>query len=211
MGFRAPRREEALELYARAREYSQTIDKDRDQIADKCGAICESDFLAEAAWVILCSGFRESVVRAKFSYISLCFCDWESASAIVDSGAACISAASKAINHEAKLLAILNIARLLHFRSFESFRAELIEDPINTLQSLPYIGQITALHLAKNLGFNVSKPDRHLVRVSDKLGFGDTSALCGWLEAVTGARERTVDLLIWRYLADNPKQRLHWI
>jgi hypothetical protein len=43
----------------------------------------ESDLLRQSAWVILCSGFRVSTVEQIFDHISLCFCDWESAHAIV--------------------------------------------------------------------------------------------------------------------------------
>src|SRR6476469_9486418 len=49
----------------------------------------ESDLLREAAWVILCSGFRESVVRQNFDFISLCFCDWQSAAQICDCAEQC--------------------------------------------------------------------------------------------------------------------------
>lgn len=38
--------------------------------------VTESAFLREAAWVILCTGFRERTLRTRFGYLSLCFCDW---------------------------------------------------------------------------------------------------------------------------------------
>jgi len=38
------------------------------------------------------------------------------------------------------------------------------------LQQLPFIGPVTAFHLAKNLGIEAVKPDRHLCRLSKLLG-----------------------------------------
>ena len=42
----------------------------------------ETDFLREAAWVVLSSGFRESVVRECFQRVSEAFLGWSSAKQI---------------------------------------------------------------------------------------------------------------------------------
>ena len=65
-------------------DWQENIDFDR---------VNESGFLREAAWVVLASGFRESVVRKVFPYISDSFLNWESADAIVANRAACLSSA----------------------------------------------------------------------------------------------------------------------
>src|SRR3989442_264755 len=44
--------------------------------------VTESDFLREAAWVVLCSGFRETVLRTRFPRISEVFLHWEDAAQI---------------------------------------------------------------------------------------------------------------------------------
>jgi hypothetical protein len=66
----------------------------------------ETDLLREAAWVILCGGFRESTVRRVFGHVSLCFFDWESAADIAEAGAQCVAAASAVFNHARKLSAV---------------------------------------------------------------------------------------------------------
>ena len=97
----------------------------------------ESELLREAAWVVLCSGFRERTVRAVFDYISLCFCDWESAEAIVHAGLACQVAAASAFRNPAKLAAISRIARIVQDVGFHNLKIEILEDPVGHLKSLP--------------------------------------------------------------------------
>ena len=145
MSPRCARRDEAIELYCRAREYSRSVGADRDFVPKGIGHVTESEFLVEAAWVILCSGFRESVVRAKFDYISLCFCDWESAQSIVQAGPSCLLAARKSINNEPKLQAIYEVARRISLRPFDEFRAEMQHAPLDVLERLPYIGKVRFL------------------------------------------------------------------
>ncbi len=65
------------------------------------------------------------------------------------------------------------------------------------LEKIPFIGPITKYHLAKNLGIDVCKPDRHLVRIAEK--FKTTpEKLCQKLADATGDRIATVDYVIWR-------------
>jgi hypothetical protein len=162
----------------------------------------ETQLLRESAWVILCSGFRESVVRKVFNHVSLSFCDWESAQVIVESKALCRTAALASFRNERKVDALLETADLVHRSGFSSFKEQIMQDPIRRLQSLPYIGSITAVHLAKNLGFDVAKPDRHLVRLSRQLGYLCTADLCGDIAKVTGEQVKVIDLALWRYIAD---------
>src|SRR6185437_10947922 len=100
----------------------------------------EREFLCEAAWVILCAGFKESVLRKIFNHLSLCFCDWESARMIVEKAQLCRATALKAFRHTAKIDAVIEVARIIHGIGFEDF-VECIEiDPIDTLKQLPYVG-----------------------------------------------------------------------
>lgn len=164
----------------------------------------ESDLLREHAWVALCSGFKESVVRRVFDHVSLCFCDWESAEAIVLAGDVCCATAIESFSNRTKLSGILAVAKHVHSIGFSNFKKTVLADPINRLQQLPFIGPVTSWHLAKNLGLDVAKPDRHLVRVSESLGFRDADHLCRELAASTGEQAKVVDLIVWRFLADNP-------
>jgi len=166
----------------------------------------ESELLREHAWVALCSGFRESAVRRVFDHVSLCYCDWESAEAIVSVGEICCTTAALRFANRGKLLGILSTAKYIKNIGFDEFKQSVLVDPINRLQVLPFIGPVTSWHLAKNLGLDVAKPDRHLVRVSERLGFRSADDLCRELAATTGEKAKVVDLIVWRYIADNPRQ-----
>lgn len=159
----------------------------------------ESDLLREGAWVILCCGFRESVVRHQFSYISLCFCDWDSAIAIADKSNLCRETAAARFKNYRKLDAIVDLAKFIVREGFESLRYRIEQSPMEVLQEIPYIGPITTFHLAKNLGFAVAKPDRHLERLAISLGYADTRAMCKEISELSGDPVPVVDLVLWRY------------
>lgn len=167
----------------------------------------ESDLLREAAWVVLCSGFRESVVRQLFDHISLCFCDWESATAIIADYPACKVSAGRVFRNRAKLDAIVEIAVRVDAVGFSAVKSAVMVDPIGELRRFPFIGPVTVWHLAKNLGLNSAKPDRHLSRISRQFGFVDANAFCRAIGERAGEEPRVVDLIVWRFLADNPVQR----
>lgn len=163
----------------------------------------ESDLLREASWVILCSGFREAVVRRSFDFISLCFCDWESASAICKYAEHCEATALTRFANRRKISAIIETARLVEQIGFERFKLRVLADPIGSLKFLPFIGEITSFHLAKNLGFPESKPDRHLQRLASKLGFGGAADLCTLLSKMSGDSVQVVDSVLWRFAERN--------
>ena len=62
------------------------------------------------------------------------------------------------------------------------------------------IGPITKFHLARNIGIDCAKPDRHLVRIAERFGWKDNiQGMCVKLAAYSGWRIGTVDLILWRY------------
>lgn len=169
------------------------------QMSRNASSFTESDLLREAAWVILCSGFREAVVRRHFDFISLCFCDWESADTICRYAECCKAAALTRFANERKIQAIITSADHIRRIGFEGFRTRILQAPIETLKMLPFIGEITAFHLAKNLGFSAAKPDRHLQRIASSLGYINVASLCRELAERTGDSVQLVDLVLWRF------------
>lgn len=159
----------------------------------------ETEFLRQHAWVVLNSGFREAVVRKHFSYISLCFCDWESAAAIVQNGEACIGCAASVFGNTRKLKALVEAACAIESEGFEAFRLRVEADAISELEKLPYIGTVTKFHLAKNLGLDVAKPDRHLLRVASRFGYEDVQRMCRDISDYCGDKIAVADLVLWRF------------
>jgi hypothetical protein len=162
--------------------------------------ISESYFLRELAWVILSAGMAEYVVRIKFPSISAAFLEWESARTISDNAKECIAHALQHFRHEGKIRAIASAAdKLSAASSFDVIMREILRDPVQQLQSFAYIGPITAFHIAKNIGFRVAKPDRHLDRLARSNGFESVEQFCGVIASYLGEDIRLVDSVLWRY------------
>lgn len=166
----------------------------------------ESDLLRETAWVILCCGFRESIVRQHFSYISLCFCEWESAAVICKNATLCRTTALSAFKNTRKIDAIIATAEYVNNIGFETYRIAILQDSIVALRLLPYMGEICACHLAKNLGADMAKPDRHLARFAAAHGFSSPHALCSEISRATGDSLRVVDIVLWRFLVEKNRR-----
>lgn len=163
--------------------------------------LVERDFLRESAWVILSAGMRESVIRRIFGGVSEAFLSWEDSRQIADCRGRCERRALKEFNHFRKIRAIGQVCCLVAQRGFEAIRTDIAADGVEFLKSLDYVGPITAYHLAKNIGLDVVKPDRHLVRAAAAAGYSHPTELCRAIASVTGDRLSVVDLVIWRYSA----------
>ena len=158
----------------------------------------ETDLLREHAWVILCSGFRERTIRKLFPNISICFCNWVSAEVIFDNREICRRTALDVFHNERKIDAIIRVADYVRSFGFETLRARIIRDPIRSLRLFDYIGPVTTFHLAKNLGFQVAKPDRHILRMSEAYGFQNVQEFCSLIAEITREPISVVDGVLWR-------------
>jgi len=167
----------------------------------------ESDFLREAAWVVLSAGMREEVIRRKFPALSEAFCSWLSAHEIVANATRCRQTASSVFNHPRKLDSIVDIARSVDRSGFEVLKDRIRSEGISFLRSLPYMGPATSYHLAKNIGLDVAKPDRHLLRMCAVAGYSDPEQMCLAISQASGDRISIVDLVMWRYATVNPGYR----
>lgn len=141
---------------------------------------CDSadDFACEACWVVLNAGMKEQVARGI----------WERIRPALQSG----QPIDGLFNHKLKVRAIKEIwgNRELMFAMYCGAM-----DKLAFLQDLPHVGPITKFHLARNLGMDVCKPDRHLVRIAAP---ETPAALCERLSVATGDRVGVVDCVIWR-------------
>jgi hypothetical protein len=167
----------------------------------------EGIFLREAAWVVLSSGIREAVIRKKFPGFSAAFHNWFSAGRITTNARECRNNALRVFAHSAKVNSIIEIARLVDCVGFDVFKQRVDLGGVQFLQTLPFIGPATCYHLAKNIGLDVVKPDRHLLRISALAGYANPAALCREISDVVGDRLSVVDLVVWRYATLNPGYR----
>lgn len=138
------------------------------------------DFRDETIWVILNSGMKEQIARIIQHRVYNAMAEAKSL--------------DKAFKHTGKVAAI----RYVWDNCSSLFEQWLFtENKIEFLLKIPYIGKITVWHLAKNLGLDCAKPDRHLIRVASQY---DTTPdeLCARLARQTGERIALVDTVIWR-------------
>jgi hypothetical protein len=159
----------------------------------------ECDFIREAAWVILSSGMRESVIARKFAGVSNAFLDWRSCPDIVAQRDSCRSAALAIFGHERKIEAILEVVAAVASEGFENIRQQAKEYGPAYLQRFSFIGPATSFHLAKNLGIDVVKPDRHLARISSALGYQSPNDMCQELATALGEKVCIIDVVFWRF------------
>lgn len=167
------------------------------------GKVTESDFLREAAWVVLSSGFREAVVRRCFSRISNAFLEWRSAEEICEHRDLCEKEAFAAFGNQRKISAIGDIVGKVAVDGIARVKEEIRLYGVEYLQEFSYIGPVTAYHLAKNLGLGVVKPDRHLVRMARCSGYDSPTDMCEAVETCVGDPVSVVDVVLWRYATLN--------
>jgi hypothetical protein len=161
-------------------------------------------FLSETAWVILNSGFRESVVRRHFPHISTAFDGFRCAERILGDSARMVRAGCRVLANKPKMKAIVNAAQWWMATGESEVLRMRRDGRIDPLMEIPYIGSITVWHLAKNLGFGVAKPDRHVQRIASQLGFPDTHSLCGEIGCALDLSPAIVDTVFWRYATIEP-------
>lgn len=138
------------------------------------------NFLFEYIWVVCNSGMKNQIAEVIYKRIL---------QAIIDH-----KPISKVFGHKGKVGAIEYVIkhRVTLVDKFKNAK-----DKLTFLETLPWIGKITKYHLARNLGFNYVKPDRHLQRIADQNNTTPMK-LCSQISNIIGDRIGTVDVVIWR-------------
>lgn len=170
--------------------------------------LTEAKFLREYCWVVFSSGFRESVLRKKFADLTKSFSSLTSASEITANRASCRRAALKVFGHQGKVHAVLDTCKQIHLDGFDSIRDQLRVGGVEFIDRLPFMGPATSYHFAKNIGLNVVKPDRHLVRIANAAGFASPHDFCESINAVVGDPISVVDIVVWRFATLYPRAQL---
>ncbi|TCJ41399.1 hypothetical protein [Parafrankia sp. BMG5.11] len=169
-----------LEAGLRARGYDTQIDWSETILPP-----LSADLFAEEAIYVICNSGMAN--RVALSIYNRCL-------AVLKEG----GAAKDVFGHPGKAAAIDRIW-LEREELFADYAAA--EDKVEQLRSLPFIGSITALHLAKNFGVDTAKPDVHLERLARRENT-TTEELCARLAAESGYRVATIDTILWRACAD---------
>jgi hypothetical protein len=136
-------------------------------------------FFREYCWVVINSGMKEQVARNIFKRF------WNNGTYNFDE-----------IKHPNKNKSMLKVHKSLekHFYQLKESKNRL-----KYLESLPHIGPITKYHLARNLGLDYAKPDRHLVRIMAILNYNNVQDLCNKISRLVDDKIGVVDIVIWRF------------
>jgi len=179
-----------------SRGFADEIDW-QDQISIE--RITETDFLREAAWVIISSGMSEYVVRKIFPNISRAFFNWQSAKVIRRHKTTCRKNALLCFGHRAKIESIIFLVSYVADMGFKSVRDAVKDYGIDFLMQFPYLGPATAAHLAKNIGISIAKQDRHLKRISRLFGYSNPHDMCSAIAQTIDEKVSVIDLVFWRF------------
>lgn len=160
----------------------------------------EHDVLAEATWAILSVGMADRVVRQVHQRVMVRLDGLPSAAHLVDDRVRLETAALEVFRHRGKVDAIFGFAAYLRRIGTEELVRRLHQNPVEALAGLRFFGPASSLHLAKNLGVRVAKPDRHLVRLSGLTGH-TPQELCDRLAGLSNDDVHVIDYVLWRYLS----------
>jgi hypothetical protein len=171
--------------FARVRALLGKVAEDDIAWAEGCAPPKNAnDFAAEAVFVICNSGMKNTVAAGIFCRVCAALCDGKPVFEV--------------FKHPGKAQAIETIWRDRE-RLLAEYRAA--DNKLAALEALPWIGDITKFHLAKNFGIDVAKPDVHLQRLADRAGC-TVQAMCEAIAAATGLRVASVDTVLWRACAN---------
>lgn len=148
------------------------------------GKVSDKDFFRECAWAIYVAGFRVETVRKKLPELEQAFLHWDYQQ-VCENKAGVRDVALRVINRPDKTDAIIQIAQWMSQTGWATIRKRLLNgskldnqgnflpDPklIAYLDKLPMIGEVSAIFILKNLGYDVAKPDTWLRKLAAKYDY----------------------------------------
>lgn len=103
------------------------------------------------------------------------------------------------INNIRKWNAVYNTAIKLQYLGWHDFKKTYLAG-IESMTALKFIGPVTKFHLARNLGFDKCKPDRHMCRLKESFGYSSVDEMCRYLAKKYGLQVKEIDLILWKYV-----------
>jgi hypothetical protein len=174
------------------REGYDEIEHVRNVIKAGPEAVTPWFFFQQFVFVVICSYWKEQYARKEWDRY------FESAGDLT-----CIS-------NKTKRRAVFQV-RPDYERWFKDMLAYKTPDErITFLQEMPMIGPVTSRHLARNIGIDCIKPDRHMNRLAAEFGYGAskkveeqiriTTKMCRDIQEEIGDAEYlgTIDVILWR-------------
>ena len=144
--------------------------------------LCDNsaDFVIQHIFVVCNSGMKAQIAQGIYEKILQAIIDHRDISTV--------------FKYEGKVEAMKEVIKnqKMYFGLYQ-----MAINKIDFLEAVPFIGPTTKYHLAKNLGVDCVKPDRHLVRIA-KTYNTNCFDMCQKLSDIIGDSVATVDTVIWR-------------
>lgn len=178
--------------YTKAVDFTmQTHSSDLERIDSRTGLLQDFDqFFYEYVYVVVASGFKGKSAAKLTPMLVACEGDMDKMYQV--------------FKNQRKLNAIEKM--WAQKDNWESLRESFTS--VDELVKLPYIGEITKFHLARNIGLiSCAKPDLHLCRWCGKVVGDDSEEIVPVVtQAIAdkvGRKQGTVDFALWVWLSHN--------
>lgn len=163
-------------------EYREEIKYIRQLLEKGTEGLTADEFFRQYVYVVLCSYWKEQYARK----------EWEKFFRTGD---------LNSISNRIKRAAVANALNHVEKWHTELMQRQKDENKLIYIRSLPFMGgEALGYHLARNIGIDCVKPDRHLKRFAEQFGFKTPIELCQHVRDEIGGSEKVglIDLVFWR-------------
>ena len=178
--------------------------------------------MRECAWAIYGAGFRFTTLEKNWPALDKAYLRWDY-KRIVEQSSAVEQNALQVIAHTGKVKAILAIAKLLNDQGWPEVQAEIFgritwdardnpevsQELLSYLDGLPWVGQVLASYIAKNIGVASIKPDIWMLRLAKWLEYSENEAgvwdMARDFQVETGENIQAIDTVLWNWAKEQPE------
>lgn len=158
-------------------------------------------FISHYCWVVYAAGFKEAVLNEMFPRLKEAYKDFDIEKIVRMRSLEKVYSVN---SHESKAHSFIEGVKLIHREGFSNFKKRMLLEGIDSLKDLPYIGDITKKHLAKNIGLaDVAKNDIWLERIKSYVNANSVDELIHFIQEEFDVSANTADVVLWRYCAEN--------
>ena len=190
-------REQAIDrLFSKARRYCREVGYDTKWVYQVSrDTITPQKFFEEYTYVVYACNFKVTHLKGLWKPLSEAYGNYR----VLDGARR--QTVLNVIDNERKWNAVHRTALIMQGFGWDEFR-KLCLDEINSMTLLGFIGPVPKFHLARNLGFDVAKPDRWMYRIANKTGWESVSSMCEYLFKKHGLSVKETDIILWKYASD---------
>jgi len=178
-------------------------------------SINSNDFLREYAWTVFNSGIKMRIIRKKWDSLQKVFSYWDHQEISKHKEQVRANALLVFNNHE-KIGAVLDSTDFIDKQGWEVIKSNILQGMIRTdngnflpskrffdyvSSNFSWLGLTNRRYLAKNLGFDIAKDDRHLRRLAEQYGYQkDADGVQTFVEKIAryaGERISVTETVLW--------------